>query len=125
MTLLDKLIRAYEQHGKIIVGVDFDDTLFTFDKSKEELHKDIRKLLLDLKQYIIICLYTVADDQSIIYKAYIMEHCWDIKPDYINCGPLDDKWNSKKPFFNILLDDKAGLEQTYDILDEFKEYINK
>lgn len=121
---IEKLIKIYKEHGKIIVGVDFDDTLFTFDKNNKQLHENVRKLLLDIKSKIILCLFTVADKQSLTYKEYIMEHCWDIKPHYINESPVKKWGNSVKPYFNILLDDKAGLPYTYNILNEFKKIIN-
>lgn len=110
MTKLDRLVSVYKEHGTIIVGVDFDDTIFPYNDytSKSECAL-LRRVLKSLKPHITICLYTVADEASLKYKVALMEE-WGISPDYINESPL--KMPSIKPYFNILLDDKAGLEQT-------------
>lgn len=124
--LLNNLKKVYKEHSSLIVGVDFDDTIFPFTKGLEERCKHAAGTLLRLKKKmgigLIICLYSVADRQSLIYKEHIME-LYGIGPDYINEGPLDDKWNSKKPYFNILLDDKAGLDSTLETLNRFIDEI--
>ena len=43
-------------------------------------------------------------------------------PDYINESPLLP--GTKKPFFNILLDDRAGLESAYLVLKHVVNYVN-
>jgi hypothetical protein len=45
-----------------------------------------------------------------------------LTPDYINESPIkyDD---TVKPYFNLLLDDKAGLNEAFDRLIGFNEYI--
>ena len=46
-----------------------------------------------------------------------------IKQPFINEGPIMPK--AKKPFFNIYLDDKAGLGQAYDILNQTVQLIKR
>lgn len=130
--LLNKIARAYETHGSLIVGVDFDDTIFPFTEDEENVKRCVRvkSLLRELKKTIenkggkcIICLYTVANSQSLKYKEEIM-YLYGLKPDYINESPLDKNWgNPKKPFFNILLDDKTGLNDTIETLTKFLKTI--
>lgn len=126
--LLNKLVTAHEQHGSLIVGVDFDDTIFPFSKNEETVKRcrSVVNLLLSLKTQLgdnlILCLYSVADEQSLVYKEHIMD-LYGLKPAYINEGPLDFKWGSKKPFFNILLDDKTGLNDSIKTLRNFLNII--
>lgn len=128
--LLSKLITAYSKHNSLIVGVDFDDTIFPFSKSEENVERCRRvvNLLLSLKQEmgvdLVLCLYSVADAQSLVYKEHIMD-LYGLKPQYINEGPIDSHWGSKKPFFNILLDDKTGLNDSMKTLEAFKEYVKE
>jgi hypothetical protein len=121
---VNKLIETYKQHGKIVVGVDFDDTVFPYTNSKfiEDRCKKVRELLLEIKEMISICLYTVSDEQTLKYKHHIMIQ-YGLDPDFINDSPVSPWKGSKKLFFNILLDDKAGLNETIEILTEFKNYI--
>lgn len=120
-----KLVDAWKEHGSIIVGVDFDDTIFPltpndYITNRCSIVQDLLIALLDLDS-IILCLYTVSDNQSIQYKRTLMD-LWKISPHKINNSPVS-LGNGDKPFFNILLDDKAGLNETIEILQEFLTYI--
>ena len=120
-----KLFEVLEFHNTIIVGVDFDDTVFPFTDtsySRTRCNKVVN-LVKELKDKITICLYTVADNESLKYKKYILETL-GIKAAYINESPIK-LGNGDKPYFNILLDDKAGLNETIEILTEFKNKINE
>ena len=124
--LLNQLIDVYEKHGKIIIGVDFDDTVFPFNKSVANINRcnEVVEIVRDLKPYSIICLWSVADAQSLVYKEHIMD-LYGIKPDYVNDSPLNKWGDSKKVYFNIQLDDKAGLNETLQVLKNFKRYLLK
>lgn len=118
----DKLLKTYQEHGKIIVGVDFDDTIYPFSDDVNEKDCEFRiKLLKRLKDKIIICLYTCSDETSLRYKISLMKE-WGISPDYVNESPVEIG-NGAKPYFNLLLDDKAGLEEATRRLVEFKNLI--
>ena len=120
--LLEQLLAVYEKHGKIIVGVDFDDTVFPFNKNEANAKRcnEVVKLLKKLKDrgMAIICLFSVADAQSLVYKEHIMD-LYGIKPDYINESPMQNWGKCTKPYFNIQLDDKAGLNATLATITEF------
>ena len=116
---VDELMKVYSEHGKIIVGVDFDDTIFAYSSKNVKLVEKVRKLLQELRSHITLCLYTIADEKELKYKTALMEE-WSIRPDFINESPVDFGYECSKPYFNILLDDKAGLDYTYNILNEFK-----
>ena len=120
LRLSDKLLEVYREHGKIIIGVDFDDTIFPYTKyANRELINSVVNLLVKVKGKAYICLYTVSDNQSLKYKVEIMR-LNKIEPDYINISPIK-MGNGQKPFFNILLDDKAGLNEAYKELLRFKQ----
>jgi len=119
-----KLIKAYKQHKTIIVGLDFDDTIFPLTKTSRVQDRcgDVLGLIIEIKDLITICLYSVGSNQELIYKEHIMD-LRGIKPEYINESPVKIG-NGGKPYFNILLDDKAGLNESIEILKEFKNNIN-
>jgi hypothetical protein len=124
-----KLLDVYEAHGKIIVGVDFDDTIFPMVDGREETEVRARWLRETLRQLleggaIVLCLYTVADPQSMIYKEALMDE-WKIPPHWVNNSPVSPRGKCNKPFFNILLDDKAGLNEAVEVLKEFHAHLFK
>jgi len=119
----EKLLEVLEFHNTIIVGVDFDDTIFPLSTNNYIIERcsKVVELIKSLKDVITICLYTVADNQSIAYKKQLMKE-WEIPAAYVNESPVT-LGNGAKPYFNILLDDKAGLNETIEILTEFKNYL--
>lgn len=122
-TEAQKLIDLYIQGKKPLIAVDFDDTIFPFTVDDTRC-KVVRELLFEIKGRIDIILFSVADSQSLVYKAYIMEQ-WGIEPNYINESPIKHWGDSVKPYYNLLLDDKAGLNEAIQILTEFKDnYLN-
>jgi hypothetical protein len=122
----EKLIRTFSEHRKIIIGLDFDDTIFplTISEYIEERCARVQSLIKSFKKEdIVLCIYTVSDNSSLKYKEFIL-HSLDINFDYVNRSPVIIG-NGDKPFFNILLDDKAGLNESIEILTEFKKEIYK
>jgi hypothetical protein len=120
---LQKLVNTYETHGRIIVGLDFDDTIFplTDDEDIKQRANRIKSLLWELRDDIVLCLWTVDSGRPLKYKLALLE-TMGLTPDYINESPIkyDD---TVKPYFNLLLDDKAGLNEAFDRLIGFNEYI--
>lgn len=119
--MLEKLKKVYKTHGKIIIGLDFDNTIFPLQHENVDICDKVKKLIKECQVYSTICLYTVADNKELSYKLEILK-CWGIRVDYANESPIK-LGNGDKPYFNILLDDKAGLNETYKILNEFNEQL--
>lgn len=119
-----KLLEIHKQHGTIIVGVDFDDTFFPFNRTSETIKNSERviKVLTRLQSDVTICLFSVADAQSLVYKAEIMK-LNGLPPDYVNESPVNNWGECRKPYFNIQLDDKAGLPVTIAILEAVADYL--
>jgi len=120
--LLDQF-NKYEQ--RIIIGLDFDDTIFPLADTalNQERCEKVVELIKEVQGIAHICLWTVADDAGLMYKKYIAESM-GIRVDYVNDSPVKFG-NSRKPYFNILLDDGAGLNESIDILTEFKDLVVK
>lgn len=123
---LDKLISTYIKYGNIVVGVDFDDTLLSSDSDdKYSVNRcsEVVELVNLIEEYSTLCLWTVANDQSTMYKIFIAREVFNIKFDYINDSPLKWDGNPDKKHFNILLDDKAGLNYTMEVLRGFLKQV--
>lgn len=120
---VNKLLKAEQKYGKIIIGLDFDDTIFPYDDDPYVINrcKVVRDLIKRVQYRSTICLWTVAADWSIKYKTHITKE-YGIRVDYINESPIDFGQEVRKAHFNILLDDKAGLNETMEILKKFIEH---
>lgn len=118
-----RLISEYERHQNIIIGVDFDDTINdTFERG----HKQIPILVGMLRQLqsefnCTLCVWTANVNEELVRTT------WDalgLKVDYYNESPLK-LFNTAKPYFNILLDDRAGLDSAFKTLTELFIYLLK
>jgi len=117
---LDVLLEQYENHEKIIVAFDFDDTVSPF---RGESCEKVKQLIRDLRPYAhLICFTARTPDNQMEVKKYLREN--NIPYDFIN-----REWTgneiSGKLFYNQLLDDKAGLYESYTILTEFLEIARR
>ena len=118
------LLEKYKEYGKIIVGVDFDDTLFPLNNHPKIIERSmlIRGLLKQNRANIDLCLWTVSDKYALRYKIALMKE-WGLEPDFINKSPFMLE-GSPKPYFNLLLDDNAGLDEAIVTLANFIKQIN-
>lgn len=133
--LIEKLHETYNKYNQIIIAYDFDDTVREWNPETPYegvvgRHEDVVKLLQKAKKKLngakFIC-YTarnVNDPQTI---EYITKFCTenDIPLDTINKDVIDWYGAPSKLFYNIFLDDKAGLETAFYVLDRFIDEATK
>lgn len=127
----NRLIAEYQKYDTLYIGFDFDNTVWNYDKYKDNyadnqdaVNQDMLSVLKACKSVgMTLCLWTSSpDEKTTIYKAYLCEK-WGIKPDYINESPLNP--GGIKPHFTILLDDRAGLEQAVQMVSKLVVMISK
>lgn len=117
-----RLCNEYEKYGSLVIGFDFDGTVHDYHHTGAKYDKVIQ-LLKDLKSINckLIC-WTAYRDLDYV-KAFLTNH--NIPFDGINEGGIPLPWESKKPFFSALLDDRAGLRQVYQELTKLVETFKK
>ncbi|BBI90521.1 hypothetical protein HYO65_gp129 [Tenacibaculum phage PTm1] len=115
--LYKKTLKAYDSHGTIIVGVEFDDTVFPYTPSTKERCEIVVEQLKKLKNNynVTLCLFTVSDKSSLKYKEHIMD-LYGIKPDFINESPIKNWVICPSTYFNIYIDDKSGIDEMIHLL---------
>lgn len=119
---VERLKKEFDTHGKLVVGFDFDNTIFDVHNRGGNYSKVIEILQECKRLGFILCLYTAElREDWLKWKVDYCKH-FGIEPDYVNESPLIP--GTKKPFFNILLDDRAGLESAYITLKRTIEYAN-
>lgn len=117
-----RLCRELDTHEKLVIGFDFDNTIFdTYNRGGD--YSQVISVLQECKKLgWILCLYTAElKEDWLRWKVDYCKH-FGIEPDYVNESPLIK--GTKKPFFNLLLDDRAGLEETYTLLVKVVDYAN-
>lgn len=120
---VERLKKEYDMHKTLVVGFDFDNTIFDVH-NRGGNYSEVIKLLQQCKKFgFTLCLYTAElREEWLKWKVDYCKH-FKITPDYVNESPLLP--GTKKPFFNILLDDRAGLESAFVTLKEVVEYAEK
>ena len=117
----DRTFNEWKQHGKIIICVDFDNTISPYDtfQNDDDIEQCI-KLLRECQQvgcYIVI--HTACNPDR---HLQILTWCSSIgvNVDCINRTPIEMQYGKpgSKPYANIFLDDRAGLLQSMEILSD-------
>lgn len=103
---IDRLREEIERYGTLYVAFDFDNTVFDYH-NKGFRFDAVELLLRNCKLFgFKLILFTAKETQEELNKciSYCKERGYE--PDYVNENPLMD---TKKPYYNVLLDDRAGL----------------
>jgi len=117
-----RLLAEYNQYSSLVVAYDFDNTIYDYHKNGWQFPQVIQ-LLRDLKRigcHLII--FTANTDEQFV-KDYCIEH--KIPFDGINEDPPFYQTNSRKIYYNILLDDRAGLAEAFEHLTRLVKQIHK
>jgi hypothetical protein len=124
--LLQRLIEQYQKQDKLIVAYDFDDTVKPYwCAGCTEVQSLLRKIRNTIDAYFIV--YTCNKDHDKI-RAFLDK--WDIPYDSINENAPFAPDIDGKLFYNVFLDDKAGLGEVVNTLEQFlylvrNNYIQK
>lgn len=118
----DRLCKELKLYKKLVIGFDFDNTIFDVHNNGGNYSQVIRALQECKKLGWTLCLYTAElREDWLKWKVDYCKH-FGIEPDYVNESPLIK--GTKKPFFNLLLDDRAGLEEAYTLLIKVIDYAD-
>ena len=105
----ERLLREYKTHGNLVIAFDFDSTVYDYYKEGTD-YSDIINLLLKSQELgFTLILFTVENNIANLQDKIDYLHGLGIHPKYINESPLFS--GSAKPYYNLLLDDRAGLEE--------------
>lgn len=114
---LKRLEQEYLNHKELIVALDFDDTVFDFH-GKGNSYGQVLELARRCKRagfYVVLWTGTPSD-QWPRQEQFLLEN--GITVDSVNENPIPLPFgNHGKIYYNILLDDRAGLGQAANILD--------
>lgn len=117
----NRLLNEYQKYGSLVIGVDFDGTLYDYHQTGAT-YNQVKNLIRDLKSINckIIC-WTAQKDHQLV-ENYLLSN--NIPFDGINVDGIDLGWETRKPFFSALLDDRAGLIQVYEDLRSLVDLVS-
>lgn len=115
--LFNRLVNDYQKHGKLIVAVDFDSTIFPYHQEDDCSY--VQDLIRRIKPYSYIIIFTASPESRF---DFIRNYCKDnnVPFDYINENIEPMKINEgRKIYYNINLDDRSGLTECCELLEDF------
>ncbi len=123
---IDRLTKEWLEHKKIIIGVDFDDTICPWSlNTTQECNYVIEKLKTYQEQGAYITIFTAS---SVDRYEDISNFCEQngLMISSINKNHIDLPYGKNgKIYANIFVDDRAGLHQAIEILDESLNNVKK
>ena len=117
-----RLYEEWLQHGKVILAIDFDDTISPWKfKDAEDLiqfDKTINLLKVCKQTGAYLVIFTACNtDRYDEIKSYCTSKGLEI--DSINQTPVDVPYGKNgKIYANVFLDDRAGLNETLEMLED-------
>ncbi len=116
----ERLYAEYKKYGSLTVGFDFDGTVHDYHKTGAT-YEMVKKLLRDLHKLKCKLICWTAYHNLDYVNNFLVEH--KIPFNGINTDGIKLGWESRKPFFSALLDDRAGLVQVYNDLTKLVDTI--
>lgn len=116
----ERLIKEWRQHGKIIIAVDYDSTVSYWPtiENHEDIDRTIKLLQIAYQTGAYIVINTACKSDRFVD---IQNHCEEFKIPIsgINVPPIETTYgNSNKIYANIFLDDRAGLIEALQTLED-------
>jgi len=109
----------YLIHKSLFVAFDYDNTVFDYHEKGIKYDKIIKLLRTCKSLGFTLILFTGNEgDKLEVIKRDLQDR--NIPFDLINENPL---MKTRKPYYNILLDDRAGLKESYSLLKRLTDEI--
>lgn len=117
----NRLFDEYKKYSKIIIAYDFDNTVFDYHGDGHS-YEDVMSLIRDFKEHARFIVFSSSKEER-----------YSFIEDYLNLNTLPfDSINGdlvgdfgRKVYYNILLDDRAGLDSAYNTLKELLKLIKQ
>lgn len=113
---IQRLVNEWTEHRKIIIAYDFDDTVYDYH-DRGSKYNQVIELLQQAKEYgAYFIVFTSCNEEKYDFiHEYLTSN--NIPYDTINENMPFIPFNGRKVYYNILLDDRAGLASAYNTLN--------
>jgi hypothetical protein len=117
---VERLIEEYNKHKSLVVAYDLDNTVKDYHQKGHD-YSEVIELIKESKDFGFYLIVFTAEEDTEKVKMFLNENT--IPYDAINENPPFWKSNARKIYYNILLDDRAGLSAAFNILKKVLEQI--
>lgn len=117
--VLDRLIKEKEEHGSIVIALDFDNTIYDYHNIGMNFSNVIDPIKRAMELGDKVFIFTANNDHNLVKR--VTKEVFGVELP-INEGPLDHLFGGRKPFYSILIDDRAGLDSTLRTLNELNTW---
>lgn len=117
-TCVKRLVEQHARTPRLILAVDWDDTLYDFHHKGYEYERAIAAVKrAQAAGFLIVCFTASANERHPMIRAHA--ETLGIRFDGINENVIDSPFgrDGAKIFYNLLLDDRAGLGQALTVLE--------
>lgn len=113
--VMDRLVREWKRYGRLVIAYDFDNTVYDYHNAGHS-YSMVIELLRKCKEIgaYFICFTAREDEELEFVRHYLNDN--NIPVNAINENPDFLPFKGRKIYYNILLDDRAGLTQAYNTL---------
>jgi len=108
-----RLYRELKVHGKLLVAVDFDSTIYDYHEEGVDYSHTVELVKRAISLGHEVYIFTANVDHDLVRQYCVEVGLGELQ---INTNSLEHLFPSRKPFYNILLDDRAGLAMTIEHL---------
>jgi predicted phosphatase len=122
VSCVKRLVREWEEHRKLIIAYEFDNTVFDTHNIGDSFEEVVQELKEADKLGLILVLFTGRTEEK-IEEAFTYLKEQRIPYHYVNESPENIPFKSKKVFYNLLLDSRAGLGQALQTLRSLLAHI--
>lgn len=119
----NRLKKEYMEHGKLIIAYDFDSTVFDYHNTGSS-YEMVRELIRKWKNHAYFIVFTSSESDRFDEIRKILDEL-NLLYDSINEDAPFIPFKGRKVYYNILLDDRAGLAQTYGELNRLYDEVIK
>lgn len=119
----NRLKKEYMEHGKLIIAYDFDSTVFDYHNTGSS-YEMVRELIRKWKNHAYFIVFTSSESDRFDEIRKILDEL-NLPYDGINEDAPFIPFKGRKVYYNILLDDRAGLAQTYGELNRLYDEVIK
>lgn len=117
---INRLLNEYNLHKSLVVAYDLDNTVNDYHNKGHD-YSEVIELIRECKEVgFHLIVFTAEEDTEKVKKILELNN---IPFDSINENPPFWKSNARKIYYNILLDDRAGLNSAYEQLKEVLKRI--
>ena len=117
-----RLVKNYKEHGSLIIAFDFDNTIYDYHKEGLNLKRAINAIRKAHELGHEVYCFTANNNEDFVKEFCLLTLGFTPA---INKSSIDHLFGTRKPFYSLLLDDRAGLSSALNLLDQFNEYVDE